>query len=46
MTSTDKEVNVCSQICAIALFPAMAGCAHMDAGCGRDGFVVGIEQVP
>ncbi len=46
MLIIDKTLEVSSRICAIALFAAMAGCAHMGADGGRDKFVAIGEAVP
>ena len=46
MMIIDKTVKVSSQIFAIAIFAAMAGCAHMGADGGRDKFVTIGEAVP
>ena len=42
----DKAAKASSRICAVALFAAMAGCAHMGADGGRDKFVTIGEAVP
>ena len=46
MTIVDKTVKVSFRICAVALFAAMAGCAHMDVTKDDSGFVPLAEAVP
>ena len=46
MTIVDKTVKVSFRICAVALFAAMAGCAHMDVAKDDSGFVPLAEAVP
>ncbi len=46
MTIIEKTLAVSARICAVALFAAMAGCAHMGADGGRDKFVPLTEAVP
>ena len=46
MTIVDKTVKGSFRICAVALFAAMAGCAHMDVAKDDSGFVPLAEAVP